>query len=385
MLRNKNVLLLFIVLQLFTGCIEPYVPYLNESIVNSVVVNGEVSNQEGYQHVTVSSASAVSDPQYNPVSGCRGSIEDDRGNVFSLEEFEEGEYRVWIDHEHLAAGISYRVRIITPGGEEIVSDFDKMPECPPIDSIYYERKEKVTVNTEKTQLGLQFYIDLNASESDSRYFRWTVDETWEYNSGYPREHYYDGEFHDIRPSDYTYYTCWITKPVQDIFTLTTNTLISNSYKGVRVHFVDNTTNRLYVKYTALVRQHAISEAAYAFWEQLRINSKEQGGLYERQPSSVKGNLHNQTHPEMKVNGFFGAYSFTEKRIWVDGIRDMGVTDGYYCDAHKLGNVGWREFTPEDYPVYYTIWVGPEIRILDHNCIDCRDFGGGLTKPVFWPQ
>jgi len=374
-----------IIFQVITGCIEPYVPYINEGLADSYVVNGEISNQAGYHQVTVSTASCISDPGYHPVPGCQGAIEDNKGNVFRLEEFEKGGYRVWIDQEYLEAGTSYRVRIITPSGEEIVSDYDKMPACPPIDTIYYERKEKVTVNTEKTQMGLQFYIDFHGTESDSRYFRWTVEETWEYTAGYPREHYYDGEFHDIRPIDYTYYTCWITRPVKDIFTLTTENLISNNYKSVGVHFVDNTTNRLYIKYTALIEQHAISEAAYAFWEQLRINSQEQGGMYEKQPMSVKGNIYYLSHPETKVYGFFGAYSFSRKRIWVDGIRDMGVIDGYFCDAHKLGNMGWREFTPEDYPVYYTYWVGPELRILDHVCIDCRDLGGGLTKPEFWPQ
>jgi hypothetical protein len=372
-----------IIFQVFYGCIEPYVPYLKESTVGGFVVNGEVSNQEGYQQVTVSLSSDISNPEYLPLPGCKGSIEDDHGNSFNLEEFEPGSYRAWMDQEHLKPGTSYMIRIHTPSGDEIVSDYDKMPQCPEIDSFYYELKDKVTVNTEKTQKGLQFLIDFSGKESDSHFYRWTVDETWEYNSGYPREHYYDGEFHDIRPPDYTYHTCWITKPVPGIFTLATNTLISNSYKGVRVHFVDNSTNRLYVKYTALIKQHAISEAAYAFWEQLRINSQEQGGLYERQPLSVKGNLHNLSHPEMIIKGFFGAYSFTSKRIFVGGIRDMGVTDGYYCDAHILGNMGWREFGPEDYPVYYTIWVGPEVRILDHNCIDCRDFGGSLTKPDFW--
>jgi hypothetical protein len=378
------VFLILIILQVFTGCIEQYSPNLNEDPGEGYVVSGEVSDQEGYQQITVSLSSDISDPKFIPLSGCKASIEDDKGNTFGLEEFENGAYRVWMDKEHLMPGTAYRVRIFTPSGDEIESAFDKMPECPAIDSLYYERKDKVTVNTEKTQRGLQFYIDFTGKESDSHFYRWTVDETWEYNSAYPREHYYDGEFHDIRPPDYTYHTCWITKPVKEIFTLATNTLISNSFKGVKVQFVDNTTNRLYVRYTALIKQHAISEPAYTFWEQLRVNSKEQGGLYERQPLSVKGNLHNLTHPERKVNGFFGAYSFTSKRIFVDGIRDMDVTDGYYCNANQLGRMGWQEFTPDDYPVFYTIWVGPEIRILDHNCIDCRDFGGSLTKPDFWP-
>jgi hypothetical protein len=384
MLRSKDAFLILIILQVFSGCIEPYSPNLNKATGEGFVVSGEVSDQEGYQQINVSLPSDISDPKYIPVSGCKVSIEDDKGNTFGLEEFENGSYRVWMDKEHLMPGTAYRVRIFTPSGDEIVSDFDTMPQCPAIDSFYYERKDKVTVNTEKIQKGLQFYIDFTGKESDSHFYRWTVDETWEYNSAYPREHYYDGEFHDIRPPDYTYRTCWITKPVKDIFTLGTNTLVSNSYKGAPIQFVDNTTNRLYIRYSALIKQHAISEAAYNFWEQLRIMSKEQGGLYERQPMSVKGNLHNLSNPEMKINGFFGAYSFTSRRIFVDGIRDMGVTDGYYCDAHKLGNMGWREFGPEDYPVYYTIWVGPETRILDHNCIDCRDFGGSLTKPDFWP-
>jgi hypothetical protein len=383
MLRNDPIFLYIFLLLMVTGCIEPYVPHITGDSGNVYVINGEVTNVSGYQTITISTASSVNNPEYIPMNGCVGAIEDDKGHTFDLEESEPGRYQVWMDQEFLTPWTSYRLRVSLPGGDEIASAYDMMPACPALDTIYYERKEKVTVNTGQVQTGLQFYVDFHGTDADSRFYRWTTDETWEYHSGYPRQYYYDGEFHKIWPPDYTYHVCWITAPVKDIFTLATSNLVSNSYEKMPVQFVANTTNRLYVGYSALITQHAISGPAYTFWEQLRINSEEQGGLYEKQPLSVQGNLHNVTHPGNRVIGFFGASSVAQKRIFVDGIRDMGVTDGYQCDPHRLGNMGWLEFTPEDYPVYYTYW-GLEVRILDHICVDCRDLGGGLTKPEFWP-
>jgi|WetSurMetagenome_2_1015567.scaffolds.fasta_scaffold170024_2 hypothetical protein len=366
------------------GCVESYIPNLKGGPEDIYVVSGELTDKPGYQTVTVSKASSVREQKYIPLSGCLVSIEDDEGHVFTLEEYGAGKYEVWMDQEYLRSGISYRSRIATPSGDEIISDYDRMPPCPGIDSVYYERKELITQNTGQTRTGLQFYVDFHGKDTDSRYYRWSAVETWEYHTAYPKIDYYDGDFHKIWPPDYTEHVCWSTLPVKRIFTLSTDKLISNSYKMMPVQFVDNTTNRLFIGYSVLITQYALSAPAYVFWEQLRINSIEQGGLYEKQPLSVEGNVHNITHPENKVLGFFGASSVTQKRIFVNGIHDMGVIDGYYCDPHPLGNAGWAEFTPEDYPVYYT-YFGLEVRILDNICVDCQELGGSLIKPDFWPN
>jgi hypothetical protein len=386
-MMKKGLTYLIFVFFVLSGCIEPYVPKIEGSADEVYVVNGEVINLPGYQSLSVSRASSISDPKYIPLSSCLIVVEDDKGNTFAMEEYEAGKYRVWMDQNDLVPGNSYRVHIKTPSGEEIQSDFDRMPSPSVIDSIYFERKDTYQKNTGLPLKGLQFYIDFHCDDTENTYFRWVADETWEHHAPLPMEYYYDGSSHRIRPPDYTYNICWSTKPEEHIFTLSTFNLVSNSYKMFPLQYVDNTTNKLLIKYSAMISQFALSHAAFVFWEQLRINSDEQGGLYEKQPLPVEGNLHNLSNTRNKVIGFFGASSVAQKRIFADGISDMNITDGAFCSPEELGIGGWRNIDPGEYPLYFTyvsIDGTRQLRTLQRTCVDCRALGGTIVKPDFWP-
>jgi hypothetical protein len=378
--RNKSIILLLCLVMCITGCIETFIPQLSGDSDHVIVISGEVTDQSGYQEVTISQASPVDAPEYIPVSNCELEISDDQGHTFSLYETEPGKYKVWMDQEFLNPGTSYKLRIITPDGDEIVSAYDLMPECPVVDSVHYNlTKIPASIPGEFIQ-GLQFYIDLNGKETDSRYYRWNIEETWEHHSLYPKEYYYDGRIHQIIPPDYSRMICWSTARVPDFFTLSTKNLVNNSYKRLPLHLEENTT-RLYIGCSVLISQYAISDQSYEYWEQLRINSKEQGGLYERQPLPVQGNLQNMTHPGQKVLGFFGASSVKTRRVFVDGIHDLGI---YYDDicAPRFFERWYLDITPDQYPVY--ILVDP-VMVLEAPCYDCTSLGGKLEKPEFWPR
>jgi hypothetical protein len=383
-MKIKVITVISLVLLAFSGCIEPYSPAISENGGNVYVVSGEVTDLPGYQYLTVSVASSISEPKYNPVSHCTGTIEDDKGNSFSMEEYETGKYRVWMDKTYLVAGIYYRLQLKMPTGENIQSDFDRMPGPSVIDSVYFNRQEKYINTIGMNVNGLQFYVDFHSDDTDNRYFRWVANETWEYHAPLPKVYYYDGSEHKVWPPDYSLQVCWSTKPDIHIFTLSTANLPSNSYQMFPVHYVSNSTNRLLIEYSVLLSQYSLSRAAFVFWEQLRINSDKQGGLYETQPLPVEGNLHNLSFPENKVIGFFGASSVAQKRIFVDGINDMDIPDGAYCSPEELGIGGWKNFATWEYPIYF-IYDHYLIKSLQPSCVDCRALGGTLVKPEFWPK
>jgi len=387
-MKRKLTYPVYVLFFITAGCIEPYIPNIEGSSNEIYVVTGEVTDITGYQNVTVSMASSISEPKYLPLGNCRLTIEDDKGNTYAMEEYETGKYRVWMDQNSLVPGNSYRLHVRTPSGEEIQSDFDRMPNPSVIDSVYCERMEVYQRNTGLRLKGMQFYIDFHSDDTENRFFRWVADETWEHHAPLPMEYYYDGTQHRIRPPDYTYQICWSTRPEEHIFTMSTLNLVSNRYKMFPLQYVDNTTNKLLVKYSARLSQYALSRAAFVFWEQMRINSDEQGGLYEKQPLPVEGNLQNLSNPDRKVIGFFGASSVSQKRIFVDGIRDMDIEDGTFCSPEELGMGGWKNISPWEYPVYFTYVVidgARALRTLQKTCVDCRATGGTIVKPDFWPQ
>lgn len=366
------------------SCIKPFEPEIAGEDQALFVVSGQLTDQEGYQYVDISLSSDVNKPAFIPVTGCDAEIQDDQGRVYPMEEIKTGGYRVWMQAADLVPGRSYRIRIATYTGPVIMSYFDTMPDCPEVDSIYYEIDEVPTNDPEKPVLGIRFFADLDARGFDSRYFRWEIEETWEYQMDYGREWYYDGISHKIDPVDNSTRVCWQTTLVSEIFTVSTSNLAENVYRQHPLHFVNNRTTRLTHLYSPLIRQYAISEEAYAYWDKLRINSEAQGGLYEQQPLPVDGNLYVPEDENIRVLGFFGAASVTSKRLFVGYVPGLEIDPNPLCIGPvPLGIFGWADVDPTDYPVYFTRIDGA-IHILMEDCLDCRMHGGDIVKPDFWP-
>jgi len=386
MLRTKIVIIFWMFVILLSSCIIPYEPVIAIKNINKFVVSGQVNDNNEIQTVSVSMASPINDPEYIPVSGCYIRIFNDRGNQFEMKESEPGNYLTRIDKSYLVPGTSFKVVIFTSDGINIESDFDKMSECPEIDTVYYMRKKIPSNPSGRIKEGLQFYIDLDAENLNSHFFRWEAIETWEYHVPFPRQWYFDGTIHHISPPDYSRTVCWSTETVKNIYTLSTEGLIENRYSMLPLHFVDNYSQRLMYGYSLLINQFALSEAAYSFWDKLRINSREQGGLYEKQPLSIAGNLHNNTNPDQEVLGFFSVSSVKSKRIFVSPVDDFEFHPIIYCRPDTLRYGGLRAILPSEYPAFLE---GNEITYflirLSQYCVDCMSLGGTNIKPDFWPK
>jgi hypothetical protein len=134
----------------------------------------------------------------------------------------------------------------------------------------------------------------------------------------------------------------------------------------------------------LVRQLALSEEAYNYWEQLRVNSTQEGGLYEKQPLAIKGNLQNITDPDKEVLGFFYAAGESTRRYFYKDVEGIELTFSDWCHEEGLGMFGWREFRPSQYPIYYYFNEWGSLRILNKECVKCTLRGGKPVKPDFWP-
>jgi len=302
-----------------------------------------------------------------------------------MEENKPGQYRVWLGQEYLTPGTSYQVKVITPEGEDLVSGFDTMPVGPKLDSVYYFLKDVPTSNPELSLRVMQFYVNLNAAGNYSQHYKWDIIETWEYHAPHPVQYYYDGTEHEIIPPDSTNMVCWITGLVKNVFTLSTKNLSQNVYNQYPLHRIDGNTSRLGILYSMLVSQLALSEGAYYYWEQLRINSNDQGGLYEKQPLAIKGNLVNMNSPEKEVLGYFYAASESSRRYFYHDIEGIDLNFYNYCSEESLGMFGWKEVFPWEYPVYFYYNEFGELKILNLGCVDCRKLGGTTVKPDFWPK
>ncbi len=384
-LRKCRLTMLFACILLFMpACIKSYFPDISSNEINKYVVMGQITDQEGFQEVSISLSSPVGEPKFIPVKNCSVIVTDDKGNYYVLDEYKSGYYHVWMSQSSITPGTAFKIDITTSDGTQISSAYDRMPIVPEIDSVYFIRKDIPTNNPNNPQKGIQFYVDYNGNSLNSPYVMWVLEETWEYHTAYPITYYFDGSYHEMSPPDYSRHICWKTLTVDNVFTLSTKDLVDNKYKMFPLHFVDNKTSRLAYGYSLLIKQLAISEAAYHYWDQIRINHCNPSGLYQQQPLAVKGNLENKTRPEDEILGYFNASSVRSKRLFIPPLVNLEMDYTDFCSGPQPMRRGWKDGASPSNPVYLVVIEGSML-VLDDLCCDCRLQDGKNVKPDFWPN
>jgi hypothetical protein len=383
MQQNRIIILTILVFASLVGCIEPYSPKEISGGSQLYVISGQVTNTPGYQTVRVSLTSPITKPKPIPVKDCSVLIIDSDNNVFSsTSNGLNGEYPVWIDEEYLSIGKAFKVIITTPQNIVIESEFDTLKPCPDITDLYYKRVDKPTQHASIFIKGIEFQIDLNADNNYDRYYRWDIEETYEYRATYPIYVFYNGVINRVVPFDYSKFYCWATNKIQNIYTLSTKDLTQNRFQGFGLHFIDNTTQRLLHLYSVNVTQIALTEEHFNYWEQLRINSSEQGGLFDSQPINIRGNLSSTSNPGLKVLGFFGAASSKTRRFFFQNVENLPLEIPETCTPVDIE--GDLNLIPSsDYPVYL-LDVDDKFMLAPKDCFDCTARGGTNVKPSFWP-
>jgi len=382
---SRTGLVILLIIVLVPGCVEPYTPDIRES-QESLVVEGLLTDQPGFQTIYLSRSSPFSDPGFIPESYCQVRVVDENGNSYWFYEQEKGVYGGGMTASQLVRGTAYKLTILTADGKKYESDYETLSSpCPSIDSVYFEIKTVETSDPEEPLEGIQFYIDIEAGEDQARNYRWELVETWEYYAANIIQYYYDGLYLHVMPDPFTYYRCWYTGRINNIYTSSTKNSVSNRIYRYPLHFVSSQTNRLQIRYSLLVKQFSLSDDAYQYWDQMRRQQQESGGLYETQPSQIRGNVYNINDPDELVLGFFNVASSSEKRIFVDVHREFRFPR-IDCTLDTVNNM--NEIPP---PVYYPVFmrslspmgVGPPYGVGRGICFDCTSEGGSIVKPYFW--
>jgi hypothetical protein len=384
MRQTKIITLNALIILALSGCIENYYPKEIEGNKEKYVVSGQVTSTPGYQYIRVSKTSLITLPTYRPLEGCYVQIIDGQNNTFTAQATDvKGEYSVWIDEEYLYPGNAFKVVVATPEWIFIESEFDTLKACPEIQDVYYKRVDKLTPDPNDIIRGVQFMIDLVADQQHDRFFRWDIEETYEYRATYPITIYWTPDsFAFVEPADMSLFYCWDTKPVKNIYTLSTKGLTENEFKGYNLHFVNNRSQKLMFQYSIYVTQYAISETFYNYLEQLRVNATELGGMFGTQPLNIKGNLSSPDHPDLDILGFFGVSSSTSKRFFYSNIEDLFFELPNYCQPVEL-DMGIEPFVMLQTLVYFLIDEG-QLKWAQQQCFDCRLSGGTIEKPSYMP-
>jgi hypothetical protein len=365
------------------GCIDPYTPDLGGGN-DMLVINGRITDQEGYQYVEVSRSSDIYNPIKHPVSDCTIQIEDENQNIFRMTEINEGRYACQMSKENLVIGTKFRLLVKTPENKHYQSDFEELLACPQIDSITYDECRIELSNPYRSVNAVQFYLYSNASGDFAENYMWEMTETWEYHSKYLIGAIYDGELTELlMPSD-ELNTCYKSGKISEIFTHSTRNVDSDRIQKFPLNYVTDETDRLGWKYSLNVRQFSLSHKAFDYFNTIRELSRETGGMYETQPDNIPGNIYNTDNPDEKVIGMFYASSVTEKRIFV---KVHYYKYSQYCEPYGLRGNDLMDFLAKLdrslYPIYLLFVDRKVYDYADQECIDCRKYGGTIIRPEYW--
>jgi len=374
---------LFLVLA--TGCIEPFEPDIQES--NEVmVIDGRITDQPGIQTISVSISSPYKQPRFRPVSGCVVRVEDDEGFGITFLESEPGIYQSGLEPGFLVVGKAYKLQVIAPDDQVYESDYDVFLACAPIDDLSYRLEVQGTSDPDVNYYGIRFYLDMAGGPEDARNYLWTFEETWEYISYYKIQYIWNGSaLLDYTPELHGKKVCYLTKLLENYEVGSSSLLGSNEIRQQPLHFVSNQTPRLQEQYSLLVAQHSLSPEAFLYWDKMRAQSGDAGGLFETQPSRTTGNISNIADSEEKVLGYFFVSQVQEKRITVSEDFDFPIA-GFDCPLDTTRSP--KDFG-KDQPIFlYSVSImgrGPPYAYSYRECHDCTYRGGVTTKPDYWDE
>jgi len=142
-----------------------------------------------------------------------------------------------------------------------------------------------------------------------------------------------------------------------------------------------------VKYSILVRQHAITEEEFTYRDNLRNTVFEAGGLYDAIPGAIKGNIRCTDDPSVAVLGFFSVAAVSEERLFIENVYTQFPDFYAYC---PIDSIPESDYDPNVYgPNVYIIgeWYEPPmppyyILSIHRECIDCAMTGTAI-KPEYW--
>ncbi|MBN2634630.1 MAG: DUF4249 domain-containing protein [Prolixibacteraceae bacterium] len=377
--------LFLVITVLLTGCIERY--YLDDIIdfTPKLVVDATLVDTDEEQVITLSYSTSNEYPTFEGLANCHVFIIDEDGHIFyaNHDHWNVGHYRYKIPEAYLLTGKKFQLVITTPDQKTYRSNFEELLPSPPVDSVYYLVEHHETNKVGKVIDGIQFYINFNASDYFGPYYRWVLEETYEYHSTWPIKDYLSEKGYHTGPIDYSNFICYKTETINTIFLLSTRGLTQNSYQNAKLHFVDDYSQRLMFNYSLLVKQQSLSQHAYQYWENIRKNNQENNGLFNKQPALPKGNMYNVDDSTELVLGYFTVTSENTRRLIIEDVPELLFNNYHFCTANVIDGP-LPMVPPTLYFVKYTLFDGTlTTGYTFAECVDCTSLGGTVEKPSFF--
>ncbi|GAB3895178.1 DUF4249 domain-containing protein [Spirosoma agri] len=369
---KKSILLqsvIWVVVLLAAGCVDPYRPPEVTSPNTYLVVSGFVNSAPGTTStIQLSRTQNLTDKKAPTVeTKAVVTVESSTKATYTFQEGSGGVYT--LSGVVPRAGETYRLRIRTAQGKEYLSDFVPVNVTPPIDSVSWRVEND----------GVQINVNAHDATNKTRYYRWEFDETWVYTSAY-NSHYELVNKQILRRTE-SVYQCWGSSTDKTI-QLGSSARLSNDVISQRpLLFIDGASVKLSTRYSIQVKQYALTQAAYDYYDQLAKITQSVGSIFDPQPSQITGNIHSTTNTGELVMGFFRVGSVEARRIYIAKTQlppwIPGTGHGS-CDVDTMSASDILMKEPGIIDEVDRLYLTTSL-----YCLDCRLKGGVTKKPDFW--
>lgn len=364
---------------LATGCITPYEPEV-EWINDLLVVEGTIIAPYG-TNIKLSRANDGWSSSYDPDKAMATVtlITDDGAVVATAQNSAAGEYSI-TDSIVFQPGKKYAIHILLDG-KEYQSDFVEPQITPEIDEVNYQYKEQEEVNIRVSTH--------NDNPDASRYYRWSYQEDWEIVSDYFAQYTWSYEtgiqkMNQFSPDNIHY--CWASKASNRIILGKSDNLSENKIKDHTILSLEPFNSRFSYLYSILVKQQALDRKTYEYFDNMRKNVEQTGGIFAPQPTEIKGNITCLSDPKEIIIGYIYATTELSYRLYIKAEEVPGMGEIFDCREKKT-------FLEEELDKAYgqgmaILSEGEKAGIyicISQRCVDCTARGGSKNKPDFWPN
>ena len=373
---KKCGLVVVVLLTLSYSCKYPFEAELAHGNSGILVVDGYIDvGPAAVTTITLSRSTPLNEEaQFIAEQGAGVSIEDEDNNSFSLVEISPGRYQS--STLNLLQTKSYRLKILSQG-KVYVSEFIEPIVTPGIDSITWKQ----------TDGGVEINVSTHDPENNTKYYQWNYDEVWERTA--PYYSYFKVEGGKLKPRSAPEIselkTCWVYRTGADLNIESSEKYPSDVIPKNPVLFIPKFDERLFVRYSISVRQHALSREAFTFYEAMKKNGS-LGTFSDSMPSELPGNLSclESTEP---VVGYIGVYTTRTQRIeiWESELTEDWITPPY-CEEEKMTIQTFESKSGRYTPTTAALEIGSPDTLtwaVQTPCADCRFDGGTNLKPSFW--
>ncbi|NIJ51370.1 DUF4249 domain-containing protein [Dyadobacter arcticus] len=355
------------------SCIEPFSPPEVNSIENHLVVDGFLNIGKDTSRIELRRTQNVNQ-NASPTNeiGATLTVEAESGESYNFSEAGNGLYLLPPQQFNLSG--KYRLKIETQDGQEYLSEYVTVSITPAIDSVTYKLDSR--------QNAMTFLINTHDDQNHTQFYRWKFDEVWEYRSSYFTSlEIVEGE---IKVRDENIYRCWGRQNSGSILLGSTVKLSSDVIKNLPLNIVPISSNKLFIKYSIVIKQYGLSKQAFEYWTSLAKTTQSTGSLFDPLPSQVTGNILNTKNNKELVFGYFSASTEESQRITI--TPNLGAYPRCINpDTLPIACVPGEECAKITSSLLLNYWGlrADSVLVAPAECSDCRTQGGTTEKPSFW--